>query len=140
MAAAKKQTPTTLPVVQTPEDIAALRAERDALNKQIREATRRAAPAKPALTLDEVIAKQTARPNFYACDTLAPLLAARVLAGASYGQAWEGLATLYGPLLITAAQQHADTPGQSWDDSIAAALGRERQPRKAAKEQNRSAS
>jgi hypothetical protein len=129
--AAKK---TTVPTTPEPSnvDVEAIRAQRDLLNKQLRQATRKTTAPK-VVSLAEVEAKQAEKPTFYACDTLAPLLAARVRAGASPEEAWAGLANLYGPIVVKAVQVHEATEGISWDDAIANALGRARKPRQGAK-------
>jgi hypothetical protein len=125
---AKKPTTADLVAPTTPEDIEAIRRQRDELNAQLRKLNRKAAPAKQLPSLAEVEARQAEEPAFYAMDVLAPLAAQRVKAGDSVEHAVTALLEVYAPLLVKAVQVHDET-GASWDDSIAAVLGRERKPR-----------
>jgi hypothetical protein len=120
-------------------DVEALKAERDALNKKIREATRKTT-AKPALTLEEVEQRQAERLNTYAHDIFAPLVNQRVRAGDTAEHAWRAISELYAPTLVAAVQVHEAAEGElSWDVAVTTALGRPRS-RRQAKEQNGSAS
>lgn len=108
-----------------------LKAERDALNAQIRAATRKTAPAKPPLTLTEVEAHQAEKLNIYAHDVLAPLVAQRVKAGDTPEHAWQALTELYAPTVLAAVALHEESPDLSWDECVSRALGRPRTHRTA---------